>query len=200
MVDINRPVFFNGENPAMTLLKPGTEDITAIASYWICTDSPAGIGHALVLWLADTTTEIGHGGIFTDNLELAHILVENLTQHFPEFEIVPVGTLPYIEASCGHTYDGERYQVKCNTDQLQLELAWMDLLDRKQIVWPGFPAGEESFDLTTVISPCRIGQIRLNNALINGEAQVVQGEDGHFLSTAFLAFSETWIGPFDKTA
>ena len=199
MVDIKRPVFFTGENPLMTLLVPGTEEIAAVASYWTCTDSPTGIGHALILWLAAENEAIGQGCIFTDNPTLAHMLVENLTRHFPEFEKVPVETLPYMDASCGHTYDGKCYQVKCNATNIQVELTWMDLLDRKQVIWPGFPAGKKSYDLTTVICPCRMGQVRINENAIKGEVRVVAEADGYLSSTAFLAFSETWIGPFENT-
>ena len=198
MAEIKRPIFFTGENPIITLHVPDTEQIAAIASYWTCTDSQAGIGHALVLWLAEEKEGIGHGCIFTDNPELAHMLVENLTQHFPEFETVPVCTLPYVEANCGHTYDGKRYQAKCHTENIQMEITWMDILDRKQVVWPGFPTGEKVFDLTTVICPCRVGEIKINGNAINGEVSIVRGDDGNYSSTAFLAFAETWIGPFDK--
>jgi hypothetical protein len=67
MSEIKRPVFFSGENPGMTLYIPGTEQPAAVASYWISTDSPWGVGHAL--YLADTTLQnISQGSIFTDNL------------------------------------------------------------------------------------------------------------------------------------
>ncbi|MBI9052095.1 MAG: hypothetical protein JEZ00_21955 [Anaerolineaceae bacterium] len=198
MIEIKRPVFFSGENPGMTLLVPDSGEITAAASYWVCTDSPAGIGHALVLWLAAETAELGHGCIFTDNRELARVLVQNLTQHFPEFETIPVGTLPYVEADCGHKYDGERYEVLCQAANLRVELAWINVLDRKQVIWPGFPAGQVSFDLTTVICPCRRGTIQINDRVIGGQVKVTQAEDGEYSSTAFLAFAETWIGPLDE--
>lgn len=82
MIETKRPIFFSGENPGLTLHVPGTEQIVATASYWHCTDSPWGVGHALVLWLATNTPAIGHGGVFTNNLGLARVLVENLTQYF----------------------------------------------------------------------------------------------------------------------
>jgi len=80
MVDVKRPIFFSGENPGITLYALGTEETVAVASYWHCTDSPYGVGHALVLWLKNENTSIGHGCIFTDNLELAQVLVKKLKQ------------------------------------------------------------------------------------------------------------------------
>lgn len=200
MAEIKCPVFFSGENPAMTLYDPSTEQAAAVVSYWHCTDSQWGPGHALVLWLASEDTDLGSGGIYSDNLALAKGLVQTLTQHFPEFADVPIGALPYTgEAVCGHSYDGARYQVVCDTAKLRIEIAWNDILDRKQVIWPAFPTGETAFDLTTVICPCRRGQIQINGRSIAGEVIVQETSDGFFSSTAFLAFAETWIGPLKES-
>jgi hypothetical protein len=199
MAEIKRPVFFSGENPAMTLYMPNTEQVTAVASYWYCTDSPHGMGHTLILWLADETTNIGHGGIFTDNTELAKVLVNKLTRHFPEFENIPVETLTYTNAHCEHVYNGTSYRAICRSAEIRVELEWMDVLDRKQVVWPDFPTGDTAYDLTTVICPCREARIQVNDKMVDGEVQTLKAGDGFFRSTAFLAFAETWIGPLNKT-
>jgi len=198
MAEIKRPVFFSGENPAMTLYLPGTEQVTAVASYWHCTDSPHGLGHALIFWLADEIPGMGHGGIFTDNIELAKVLATQLARHFPEFENIPVGTLPYTEAHCEHTYNGQSYRAVCQSAATQIKLEWVEVLDRKQVNWPGFPAGDATFDLTTVICPCKNGRIQINNNAVDGEVQTLKADDGFFRSTAFLAFAETWIGPVES--
>jgi hypothetical protein len=196
MAEIKRPVFFSGENPGMTLCVQGTERVVAVASYWYCTDSPWGVGHALVLWLADeATSSFRSGGILTDNINLAQVLVNNLTQHFPEFQDVPIETLAYVDSHCEHTFDGTSYRVVCQTPETRIELEWGEVLDRKQIIWQKFPAGRAAYDLTTVICPCRIGRVQINGNLIEGEVKVTQSAEGQFSSTAFLAFAETWIGP-----
>jgi hypothetical protein len=198
MAEMKRPVLFSGENPGMTLYVPGTEQVMAVASYWHCTDSPWGVGHTLILWLGTGTTpatDVGRGGIFTDNLDLAQVLVKNLTQHFPEFRDVPIETLAYVGAHGEHTYDGLCYRVVCQTPEAQIEMEWAEVLDRKQIIWPRFPAGSAAYDLTTVICPCRVGHIQINGKLTGGEVKIAQSADGLFSSTAFLAFAETWIGP-----
>jgi len=185
----------------MTLYSPGTEQVVAVASYWHCTDSPWGIGDALVLWLATEITPeniISPGGIFTDNLNLAQTLVKKLTQYFPEFQNILVETLAYIDAHCEHTYDGECYQVLCQTQDARVEIEWGEVLDRKQVIWPRFPAGDAAYDLTTVICPCQVGNIQINDKTMDGEVKVVKNVDGLFSSSAFLAFAETWIGPLDE--
>jgi hypothetical protein len=185
----------------MTLLVPGTEQAAAVVSYWYCTDSPWGVGHALILWLMTGAGpgEPTHSGIFTDNLGLAQILVTRLTQHFPEFQEVPVETLQYVNAHCEHSYDGTHYRVVCQAPKTQIEIEWAEVLDRKQIIWPHFPTGENTHDLTTVICPCQVGRIQINGEAVQGEVQTQQNAEGIFSSTAFLAFAETWVGPSDKT-
>jgi hypothetical protein len=74
-------------------------------------------------------------------------------------------------------------------------MEWVEILDRKQVIWQQFPAGQVAYDLTTVICPCRIGRVQINGSLIEGEVKVTQSAEGQFSSTAFLAFAETWIGP-----
>jgi hypothetical protein len=199
MAEINRPVFMSGENPGMTLYFPGTEQPAAIASYWVCTDSPHGVGHALVLWCypeAIPGMPDYQGDIFTDNILLARILVEKLTRHFPEFEGTPVESLPYTQAdNLAHTYDGKNYQVRCQTADFEIQAEWHTPLDRKQLIWPGFPAGDASFDLTNIICPCRAGRITINGQPVNGEVLTGENAEGRLSSTAFLAFAETWVGP-----
>ncbi len=198
MTEIQRPVFFSGENPGMTLYFPGTEQIAAVASYWQCTDSPMGVGHALVVWIEnpDQPGEPAPGsGIWTDNLALAEKLVETLTRHFPEFETIPVSRLKYLPAVCTHTYDGDSYRVKCQTSATQITLTWSTPLDRKQILWKNFPTGESAYDLTTVICPCRAGEIQFKGQAVTGQVSCRQTESGQWSSSAFLAFAETWVGP-----
>ncbi len=201
MSEIKRPVFFSGENPGMSLYVPGTEQLAAVASYWYCTDSPWGVGHALVLWLdtkINPSTTLGQGCILTDNPTLAQILVKDLTQYFPEFQDIPVGMLDYKDAHCEHTFAGAHYRVVCQTAETKIEIEWAEVLDRKQVIWLQFPAGTVAYDLTTVICPCRVGCIQVNGASLTGEVKTAQTASGTLSSTAFLAFAETWIGPLDK--
>ena len=185
------------ENPAMMLYAPAGERVVAAASYWHCTYSRHGSGHALIFWQAPEAAgapPIGNG-IYTDNLPLARMLVETLAQFFPEFRAIPVTTLPYLLAQCEHESDGaQRYTVSCATAQTAVRLEWADPLDHKQICWPQFPAGLQAFDLTTVICPCRRATIALNGAPLLGEVQTSETK-GWPASSAFLAFAETWIGP-----
>jgi hypothetical protein len=123
------------------------------------------------------------------------MLVETLTQYFPEFRAVPVISLPHHPAQCQHRSDGrQRYTVTCSTAQGDVVVDWADLLDHKHLSWPQFPAGSQAYDLTTVICPCRQATITINGQPVLGEVRTSE-VDGRPASSAFLAFAETWTGP-----
>ncbi len=198
MLQYRHPVFLCGENPGLTLFAPGTEQAVAIASYWNCTYSQHGAGHALTLWVAPRPfgpRVEPFCGIFTDNLPLARWLTDSLTRHFPEFRDCPVAEFPYHVAQCGHTTDGRsRYTAECNSEDHHIAVAWADLLDQKHLTWPRFPAGPQYFDLLNVIFPCGQASVEIDGHQVPGIVQTAIVKDRP-ASSAFLALCETWIGP-----
>jgi hypothetical protein len=195
MIEVKRPVLFCGENPGMTLYEPATERVVAVASYWQCIYSPLGRGAVLIVWSEQLLVQGRPGGIFADNLPLAHMLVETLTQHFPEFRAVPLDTLSYIPAQSQQHWDGaQHYTVTSSFENGEVTAEWAAPLDYKQLTWPQFPAGGQTFFLSTVICPCRQASIALNGKPVDGEVRLSE-QDGQPLSSAFLAFAETWVGP-----
>ncbi|PKO14379.1 MAG: hypothetical protein CVU39_15200 [Chloroflexi bacterium HGW-Chloroflexi-10] len=199
MVEVRRPIFVSGENPALTLYTPETDNLTAIASYWQCELSPWGIGQVLILWLEKqnaATNEAGLGRIYTDNPPLARGLVQTLVQYFPEFQNIPMAEFSYMDAVLQHEFDGKVYRAASRAGDMRIEIEWHKPLDQKQIVWPGFPTGPAAFDLMTIICPCETAQVLVNGRPLDGEVRLSQTAEGVTGSSAFLAFSETWIGPF----
>lgn len=201
-VEVKRPVFVCGENPAVSLFAPGTQKLLAVASFWQITYSAHGPGNALVLWLAQNAmpgSQFSPSGIFSDNIPLARLLVNSLTRYFSEFRHADVTALPYIDALCHQTHNNAgNYTVNCQAETLRVVVEWAEPLDQKLVLYPNFPAGNQSFDLSTVICPCRCGSISMSGVPVPGEAQINTEPDGNISSTAFLAFAETWLGPFPK--
>lgn len=201
-IEIKRPVFVCGENPAVSLFDPGTKRVVAVASYWQITYSLHGPGNALVLWLAENSmpgSPFSPSGIFSDNIPLAKLLVNSLTRYFSEFRHFDVTALPYFEALCRQTHNGhDNYTVNCQAETLRVVVEWAEPLDQKFISYPGFQAGNQTFDLITVSCPCRSGSINVSGVPVFGEVQVNTEPDGDISSTAFLAFAETWLGPYPK--
>jgi hypothetical protein len=201
-VEVKRPVFVCGENPAVSLFSPETKQLVAVASFWQITYSAYGPGNALVLWLAENAlpgSQFSPSGIFSDNIPLAKLLVNSLTRHFSEFRTFDVAALPYIDAICRQTHNGAgNYTVNCHAETLRIVVEWAEPLDQKMFVIRQLPAGENIFDLINVTCPCRSGSINVAGVSVRGEVQVTTEPNGDVSSTAFLAFAETWLGPFPK--
>ncbi len=77
--------------------------------------------------------------------------------------------------------------------QERIVITWAERLDRQPLSWPGFPAGADEYDLTTVSCPCRTGGVLVNGHAIAGEVRL--RHSAGMQSTAFLALAETWVGP-----
>ena len=201
-VEVKRPVFVCGENPAVSLFNPETKQLVAVASFWQITHSIYGPGSALVLWLAENAlpgSQFSPSGIFSDNIPLAKLLVNSLTRHFSEFRTFDVAALPYIDAMCRQTHNGTgNYTVNCQAETLRVVVEWTDILDPKMFFIQKLPVGENTFDLINVTCPCRSGSISIAGVPVPGEIQVTTEADGDVSSTAFLAFAETWLGPFPR--
>jgi hypothetical protein len=193
-----RPVFVCGENPIMSLFEPETGRLLVVVSFWNVTLGPAGAGMVLIVWTSeayDATENPRMAGVYSDNEALARILVERLTQFFPEFRQSELTKLDYRPGVCGRTSDGEsRYSVTCQSDRDRLAVTWQGFLDQKQVLYPDFPIGDLRYDLTTVICPCRQGSLAFNGVILRAVPKV-EGTGPGGTSSAFVAYSETWVGP-----
>ena len=190
-------VFFCGENPGMTLYTPDSDQPLVVLSYWLCRYSPIGHGQALVFWHTENwNLSIDPiAGIYTDNKALARLLVETLTQYFPEFTGLHITTLPYFPAYLHQHYDEQQaYHVTCNSEHANVQLTWSGMLAQHLIVWPDFPIQPQPYDLTTVICPCAMASLRVNGERLQA-MPTLSDTQGRPASSAFLAFSESWLGP-----
>lgn len=188
-------VIFSGENPDLTLYKPGTEDVIVRASYWRCVYSEAGDGSATFLWLDGSVA--GQGGssrtvIFTDNPGMAKIAFENMNKYFGGWDALGFESTEPTYARFFQEGDGRWYhRLVSNTGSEVVEMSWRDIIEQQHRIQQDFRLGPNRFDLTTVICPCRSASISINNQPIVGEVRV-STNDGKLQSSAFLAFAETW--------
>jgi hypothetical protein len=88
--------------------------------------------------------------------------------------------------------DGRWYhRVVTNTGDSVIELAWWDIIQHELVQRSNYEVGPTKWDLATVICPCKNATISINNQQIEGEVRWKDDESGT-MSSAFLAFSETW--------
>ena len=189
------PVIFCGENPGLSLFRPGTDELVAAASYWRCTYSPHGEGNALLLWLDQDQAGTGTGGltaIYADNLPMARFVTDTLNQYFADFQDRGFPSAQPEVARFFQESDSRRYhRVVCHSGERQVALVWRDVEDRQMVIGSDLPMGERSFDLATVICPCATGIIEIDGKAVSGEVRFSE-RDGQRRSSAFLAFAESW--------
>jgi hypothetical protein len=100
---------------------------------------------------------------------------------------------------CRQTHNSTgNYTVNCQAETLRVVVEWADILDQKMFVIRKLPAGDNLFDLINVTCPCSCGSINVAGVSVPGEVQVTTEPNGEVSSTAFLAFAETWLGPFPR--
>jgi hypothetical protein len=188
-------VIFSGENPGLTLYKPGTEQVVAAVSYWRCVYSEHGDGNATLIWVDPDASGLGDSAphaIYTDNPGVAQLVTERFTQHFGGFKD---RGFPDVEPTWARFFqegDGRWYhRVVSNSGVSVVELVWWDVIAHQLRQRSEYELGPTSWDLATVICPCKYATVTVNNRPVTGEVRW-SGEGDDAQSSAFLAFSETW--------
>lgn len=198
MIESKRPLALCGENPALTLYRPGTDAIVAVAGYWRCVYSPHGAGEVVLVWVDPAGSGLGDNApqaIYSDNLPMARYIVATFNQHFPEFGGLGFGERAPQPARIVWRQEGaDSYRAVCEAGTRTIELAWREILDRKLLLYPDFPCGPQRFDLSTVLCPCGDASLTVDGRAIAGGVRA-QRDGASPQSSAFLAFCETWVGP-----
>ena len=187
-------VIFSGENPGLTLMRAGSDQTVAAASYWRCVYSEHGEGNALLLLVDPSGSGLGDlapHAIYTDNAAVARLVTERFTQHFGGFKDLGFAGMDTTPARFFQDSDSRWYhRVVCNPGDKVIELAWWDVLAYNVVERENYQLGDTRWRLTTLICPCEGASILVNNQQVQGEVRVNRGDD--ISSSSFLAFSETW--------
>lgn len=189
-------IIFSGENPGLTLYKPGTEQVVAAVSYWRCVYSEVGDGNATLIWVDPQESGLGEAAphaIYTDNPAMARLVADRFTQHFPRFQPLGFADIEPVHARFFQEGDGRWYhRVVSHSTENVVELSWWDIIEHQMRQRVDYQIGPTTWDLATVICPCKNATIMVNNTPVTGEVRwSTDGEQAS--SSAFLAFSETWV-------
>jgi hypothetical protein len=193
-----RPVVFVGENPNLTLYRQAggaPAVMVAAASFWRCSWSPAGTGSVLVVWTDPEAS--GHGeraprAVWADNEPLGRLVAGRFVRHFAEFRGTGIAeTAPRpadFAARSGH--DGS-LRVTGAAGGRQIELAWSAAED-PYLRAAEEPYGDVAYHVSSVLRPCGQADIAVDGRRLPGWP--LRSElDGQPHSSAFLAYSETWV-------
>lgn len=190
-------VVFSGENPALTLFKPGSDDRDVAASYWRCVYSEHGEGNALLIWTDKQSSGLGESAphaIYTDNPDVAKLVTMRMNQHFAGWGDLGFATMEPTHARFFQESDSRWYhRVVANHGSGVVELMWWDVADYQQTLRQDWELGGTTWDLMTVICPCKSASVAVNNRQVEGEVHTRTNANGTLGSSCFLAFSETWV-------
>ena len=191
-------VEWSGENPGISLKEREDGPFVALASFFRVVLSPHGRGHALVLLrapqAANPPPEQAHLCL-TDNEALARFLVEGFVSQFGAFRGLPgLAALDYRRLDRVESAGDPRsdYSETVTAGALVVRLRWTGLGQPFCFALPPDKSATGRHHMPSLFVPCQDAAIEVNGQRLAGKP-VPREVAGHAISTAMLAFSETWI-------
>ena len=191
-------VEWSGENPGISLKTSPDGAFTALASFFRVVLSPHGRGHALVLLQspqeANPPAERANLCLH-DNEALARYLVGDYVSHFGAYKGLPAMTglqyrrLDSVVASGDAT---RAYAETVKAGDLTVKLSWDGLGKPFCFALPPDRSATGKHYMPSLFVGCSAATIAVNGRVLPGKP-VPREIAGHTITTAMLAFSETWI-------
>jgi len=193
-------VDWSGENPGMYLKEREDGPFSALISFFRVVHSPHGRGHA-VIFITDPDRPVqgaGHvNAVYTDNPDLARYLVDEFARHFGSFRPVPgLAELP-IKRAWNFRASGDprsRYIELAETEDGPLSLTWSEGGEPFLVEYLPAQSATGRHEMFSLFVACQGGSARVGSVEARGRA-FPRDQFGKASSTAFLAFSETWLQP-----
>jgi hypothetical protein len=188
-------VEWSGENPGISLKEQPDGPFTALASFFRVVVSPHGRGHALVLMQSPGTADPQANLCLTDNEKLARYLVNGFVSQFGAFKGLP--SLPALtyRALDSVTASGDpasTYSEIVKAGDMSVTLTWSGLGAPFCFAFPPELSATGRHSMPSLFIGCTEATISVNGRLLPGKP-VPRTVAGHQITTAMLAFSETWI-------
>lgn len=191
-------VEWSGENPGISLKESPDGPFTTLASLFRVVLSPHGRGHALMLMQSpqEANPPADRANVcLTDNDPLAHYLVNRFVTNFRAFKGLPgLQGLRYrrldsiqVSGDAANTYT-----ETLKADDLDVQLSWSGL--GQPFCFALRPEGSSTgcHYMPSVFVGCQSATITVNGRVLPGKP-VPREVAGHTISTALLAFCESWI-------
>lgn len=191
-------VEWSGENPGISLKQDPAGPFTTLASFFRVVLSPHGRGHALVLMLSpgEEAPPADRANVcYTDNEPLARWLVAEYVSHFGAWRgLAGLKGLQYRALdSVSTTGDGiTSYTETVRAGDTTVALTWSGL--GKPFCFALTPPNSATgqHHMPSLFVGCETATVTVNGAPRSG-APIPREIAGQRISTAMLAFSETWI-------
>ena len=191
-------VDWSGENPGISLKERPDGPFVALASFFRVVLSPHGRGHALVLLQSpqDTHPPPERGNYcFHDNEPLARYLVADFVSHFGAWKGLPgLATLAYrpLDSVAASGDPASTYSETVKSGDTTVAMTWSGLGDPFCFALPPDKSATGRHHMPSLFVGCKDATIAVNGRALAGKP-APREIAGHAITTAMLAFSETWI-------
>jgi len=188
-------VEWSGENRGISLKTVPNGPFTALASFFRVVLSPHGRGHALVL-VQSSSEPVGPASVcLTDNEPLARWLVAEFVSNFGAFKgLAALRALEYrkLDSVESSGDPGSTYSETMKAGDLMVALSWSRLGAPFCFANPPALSATGVHHMPSLFVGCEEASIEVNGKRLPG-SPIPREVAGHKISTAMLAFSETWI-------
>ena len=191
-------VEWSGENPGISLKETPDGPFVTAASFFRVVLSPFGRGHALMLAMSpqDAAPPAARGNFcFTDNEKLARYLASDFLSYFGAWKDTPgLRGLVYRPLDSVQTSGdaASTYSETVKAGDLTVQLTWSRLGKAFCLALPPELSASGKHHMPSTFVPCSEATVTVNGKALPGKP-VPREMAGQKISTAFLAFSETWI-------
>ena len=191
-------VEWSGENPGISLKDEPDGPFVTLASFFRVVLSPHGRGHALVLLQSphDAKPPAERANVcFHDNEKLARFLVTDFVSNFGSYKGLPglagmsYRRLDSVEAS-GDPLSSYSETVKAGDQTMRL--TWSGLGKPFCFALPPDKSATGKHHMPSLFVGCKEAIVTVNGRALPGKP-ISREIAGHSISTAMLAFSETWV-------
>lgn len=188
-------VEWSGENPGISLKEDPNGPFTTLASFFRVVVSPHGAGHALVLLCAPGESDAAQNVCLTDNEPLARYLVAGFVSNFGAYKGLPgLAAMSYRKLDSVRSAGDprSRYSEIVTAGGMTVDLTWSGLgAPFCFALAPGASATGVHY-MPTLFIGCDSATVTINGAVRPGKP-IPRQIGGQTISTAMLAFSETWV-------
>jgi len=194
-------VDWSGENPGIYLKSDPAGDYVTLALFFRVVLSPYGRGHAGLVLGAPSEA----GGwpsvpnlIISDNHRLMHWIVEGWVTRMPTFRgRAGLQAMTWLDCDSVEKRPGDlrtRYSETLRGSGTELEMVWRDMGPPLPVEVTPEASATGAHEMYSVFLEARSAEVILNGTGLAGTVATRQFF-GRTMSTAFLAFSETWVTP-----
>jgi hypothetical protein len=191
-------VDWSGENPGISLKNEPDGPFVTLASFFRVVLSPHGRGHALVLLQSpqEAHPPAERANLcLTDNEPMARYLVEEFVANFGAWKGLPgLAGLSYrplngVEAAGD---PATSYSETVRSGDLTVRLSWSGLGKPFCFALPPDKSATGRHHMPSLFVGCQEATVTVNGRVLPGKP-MPREIAGHRITTAMLAFSETWI-------